>query len=93
MNGVQNSCSFGGFHESEYFCSKCGLSSIDGEDIRVHERHRSLLDRETLKENKEVIVIDDDFMINNMYIGFLNTLVKKKDVVSDDEEEEEEKGK
>jgi len=42
MEILENPCSINGFHDNEYHCSKCGLTTIDGEDIRYHPRHLPL---------------------------------------------------
>ena len=67
MDCKQNACSCGGFHDGEYQCSKCGLCSIDGEDIRYHPRHR-----------QTVYVVNMEDMSNYMYIGLKEYLLKTR---------------
>ena len=67
MDNKQNTCSCGGFHDGEYQCSKCGLCSIDGEDIRYHPRHQ-----------QKAYVVDMEDMSNYMYIGLKEYLLKAK---------------
>ena len=65
----ENPCSCGGFHDNEYQCSKCGLCSVDGEDIRYHSRHFPL---SLKKEDTAVVKVDMDDMSNYIYLGLLD---------------------
>jgi len=81
MERRQNPCLVDGVHDNEYMCSKCGTYSIDGEDIRFHERHMPLSCNNIYDENKKIEEgnkVNLEIIINNNYLENVNSNKEKK---------------